>query len=669
MKPDSMADDLQPEMKELQPNVTSLKELNESFTHLLSLVPDGLMMTDRQGRITYVNKAMEQIIGCSGGDILGGALDDPRWDFKCAGIADRQDDSVLQSVFQTKKPVVDEICHLTFPEGRRGVFIVNAAVHYDAQKKPAGIAAIISDRTELSDVRAEKEEIKAVYERLAQYSDEALFRLEMPDGVITFINDAARNIFGFTLEDYRGDAAIRRKIISSTHFQAWADELGVEKNGKNVLRNIVISGISRAGQTVIMECTIIAVRNEEGRLICVECMGRDITVRRLMEAELARAQKLESIGLLAGGIAHDFNNILTAVFGSLSLAKMEAAPQGSVYTRLVCAEQQCMKARALTRKLLTYSRGGSPRRKTVSIADVIRETADFALSGKNAQCRFSLPDGLWPARIDEGHMRQVVHSLVTNACEAMSQGGIVEIGAENLELAAGQIQPLKAGRYIRWYVRDQGAGMPPEYMRRAFDPYFTTKPMNSVKGMGLGLAICHSIVKSHEGIITVDSTPGEGSVFTVFVPAAVNENEERKPISPLTAQTQGRQKILLIDNEQILLDVTGSMLKHLGYDVETVKSHAVGRELYRQAEHEGSPFVLIIMDLTMRGDESGETAIRRWKEVYPEVKAVISSGYMKDPVIEEYWKYGFIGAIAKPYSLEDLKGSLEKILAGPQDKT
>jgi PAS domain S-box-containing protein len=665
MKPDSMADDLQPEMKELQPNVAALKELNESFAHLLSLVPDGLMMTGRQGRITYVNKAMEQIIGCASEDILGGVLDDPRWDFKCAGIADRQDDSVLQSVFQTKKPVVDEICHLTFPEGRRGVFIVNAAVHYDAQRNPAGIAAIISDRTELSDVRAEKEEIKAVYERLSQYSDEVLFRIDVPDGGITFINDAARNIFGFTLEDYRHDAAVRQRVISPAHIQAWLDKLGRDGSDKNVLRNIVISGTSRTGQTVVMEYTVIAVRDEDGRLICVECMGRDITVRRLMEAELARAQKLESIGLLAGGIAHDFNNILTAVFGSLSLAKMEAAPQGSVYTRLVCAEQQCMKARSLTRKLLTYSRGGSSRRKIVSIADVIRETADFALSGKNTQCRFSLPDGLWPAQIDESQMRQVVHSLVTNACEAMPRGGVVEIGAENLELATGQIQALKSGRYIRWYVRDEGAGMSPEYMRRAFDPYFTTKPMNSFKGMGLGLAICHSIVKSHEGIITVDSTPGKGSVFTVFVPAAGYENEERKPASPLTAQAQGRQKILLIDDEQILLDVTGSMLEHLGYDVETAKSHAAGRELYRQAEYEGSPFALIIMDLTMRGDESGETAIRCWKEAYPEVKAVISSGYMKDPVIEEYWKYGFAGAIAKPYSLEELKGLLEKILAGP----
>ena len=197
-----------------------------------------------------------------------------------------------------------------------------------------------------------------------------------------------------------------------------------------------------------------------GRLVQLVDQGHGVVLQRdvavalgigqqlvTTQAELARAQKLESIGLLAGGIAHDFNNILMAVFGSLSLAKLKSTPKDPVYTFVAKAEEQCLRARALTRKLLAYSSGGTLQRKTVLIADAIRDTADFALSGKNVKCRFSLPDGLWPAHIDEGQMRQVVHALVTNACEAMPGGGIVEIGAENIELADGQIQALKAYPY------------------------------------------------------------------------------------------------------------------------------------------------------------------------------------------------------------------------------
>lgn len=669
MNEKSTVHDLQAEIKKLRSEMAVLNESNESLGHLLFMVPDGLMMISKEGRILYVNKALEEIVGYPSREILGKHLSDPRWDFKCVNGEAGVRDSVFQSILQTKRALVDEVCHLDFPEGRQGVFMVNATVHHDARGNMAGIAAIIRDCTELSRVRAENQEIKTVYERLAQYADEAIFRMEVPTGRITYINDAAEKIFGYSLQDYQSDAGIQAKVIHNSHFQAWVDAVQTTDKDKNVLKNIIVSCKARAGQAVIMEFTVIAVRNDDGRLMCFECIGRDITVRRFMEAELAKAQKLESIGLLAGGIAHDFNNIMTAVFGSLALAKMEATPSSSVYARLVGAEEQCMKAKALTRRLLNYSQGGSPQRKTASIANVIRDAVDFALSGKNVECRFILPDNLWSAQIDETQMHQVVHSLVSNACEAMPQGGTIEIGAQNMDLSDNRMQTLKAGRYVKWYVRDHGVGMSQEHLRRIFDPYFTTKPMNSVKGMGLGLAICYSIVKSHEGMIAVESTPGVGSVFTVYMPASSDENEEQKPATTVKKPATPKAKVLLIDDEQVLLDVTGSMLKHLGYDVATAKSHSQAMEQYQQAKETGNPFSLIIMDLTMRGDEGGEIAIRRWKENHPEVKAVISSGYMKDPVIEEYWKYGFIGAMIKPYSLADLKSSLEKILADRNDES
>jgi signal transduction histidine kinase/CheY-like chemotaxis protein len=454
------------------------------------------------------------------------------------------------------------------------------------------------------------------------------------------------------------------RVIDDEHLKAWTTLFQEKNNTRNVLKNVTIACTAGEGRTVMMEFTVIAVRDDTGNLTHFECIGRDITVRRFMEAELAKAQKLESIGLLAGGIAHDFNNLMTAIFGSLALAKMESIPESPIYMRLVAAEEQCMRARTLTRRLLTYSRGGSPQRKTASIGNVIRDAVQFSLSGKNIDCRFDFPDGLWSAQIDEGQMHQVVHSLITNAAEAMPQGGIVEIGARNVYLNEDQIQTLKAGRYIQWYVRDHGVGISQEHMKKIFDPYFTTKQMSSVKGMGLGLAICYSVVRNHDGMITVESTPGAGTVFTVYIPASNGDKDEQKPVMMQDAGAAAKLNILLIDDEQILLDVTGSMLRHIGYNVVTAGSHGDAMEYYRRAKEEGNPFALIIMDLTMRGNEGGEMAIRRWKDAHPEVKAVISSGYMNDPVIEEYWKYGFVGAMVKPYSLVDLQNLLEKILTG-----
>ena len=659
---------MQSQISELELNNRSLKELNGDLQHLLHMIPDGLMMISKEGRITYVNKALEQIIGQESSDILGSPFNDARWNFRCIDTTSVPDDSVFQSIFRTGQEMTDKICRMDGDKSQQGIYSINANIHHDAQGNMAGIAAIIRDHTELSRVKAENQEIRTVYERLAQYSDEAIFRIQAEDGRVVYINDAAQSILGYSLSDYQSGERAQMKVISKDHLDDWLAAVDKSKVAKNVLKNVIIECTAKEGQAVTIEFTVIAVRNDAGGIVYFECIGRDITVRRFMEAELAKAQKLESIGLLAGGIAHDFNNIMTAVFGSLALAKMESLPESPVFRRLINAEEHCMKAKALTRKLLTYSRGGSPQRKTASIANVIRDAVSFSLSGKNIECRFELPEGLWSAQIDESQMHQVVHSLVSNAAEAMPQGGVIEIGAENADLMEDQVRPLKAGSYIRWYVRDHGVGMSKEHMKRIFDPYFTTKQMGSIKGMGLGLAICYSIVKSHEGMIHVESTPGAGTTFMVYIPASLSEKDEQRPVAVKGPVPIPRPNVLLIDDEQILLDVTGSMLKHIGYDVVTAKSHGDAMEYYRQAQEADNPISVIIMDLTMRGDEGGEIAIRRWKETYPEVKAVISSGYMNDPVIEEYWKYGFVGAMVKPYSLQELKSSLEKILAGEGGK-
>lgn len=519
----------------------------------------------------------------------------------------------------------------------------------------------MTDVTLLNQAEIGVNDIKEIYERLTNYAGEALLRVRFSDAKTIYINEAAEKILGYSLEDYLREDKFYAKYILPEYYPRFLKEIEELKSGKDFVKKLVLAITAKDGRTVMMEFTVIAVRDQKGKIVYIESLGRDITTRELMEKEMAKAQKLESIGLLAGGIAHDFNNILTAIMGSISLAKLEAKSSNNFQERLTRAEEQCMKAKALTNRLLTYSRDGNPLRKTSSLSRILQEVAVFALSGKSNKCKFDFADGLWPAQIDEGQMHQVVHYLVTNAAEAMPNGGTIEIGACNVRLSADQIPPLTAGNYVKWYVRDHGVGIPQEHMHKLFDPYFTTKQRGNVKGLGLGLAISYSIVKNHEGLITVDSELTTGTVFTVYLPA-VDEATGKKTPGGVT-ETRSKHKILLIDDEQILLDVTSSMIIHLGYEVAIAQCHKDALDLYGKAKEAGQPFSLIIIDLTMRGDEDGKTAISRWLTIHPEVKAVISSGYSRDPVIEEYWKYGFAGAIAKPYTLAELEKTLAKIVA------
>lgn len=644
------------------PNNPDSNNLTDAREHLLDLASDGLMIIDQSGKITYVNQALEQMVGCRSRDMLGSHFSDPRWNFQRIGAEPRM--SVVQEVFDTGQNLADEVCRMPLDEFGQRVFKITSAVCHDAQGSVKGIAFIVRNGSAPGIKENEYLELKNVYERLADYADEAIFRVKAHSGQITYINSAAQKILGYSINEYLSNPRLALKIINKEYIKNWVNAADELLGGKDVLKNVVIECTAKDGRTVVLEFTAVNIRDQERDVVYFEAVGRDITVRRFMEAELAKAQKLESIGLLAGGIAHDFNNIMTAVFGSLSLAKMEAELDSPVYKRLHAAEEHCVKAKALTRKLLTYSRAGTTQRKIIPFDGIIRDAVGFTLSGKNINCRMDLPDDLWSAKMDEDQMHQVVHALVSNALEAMTEGGSIDIGAQNVHLTTDQIKPLKGGFYIKWHVRDYGVGIPQEHISRLFDPYFTTKQMGNSKGTGLALAICYSIVKSHEGMITVASTPGGGTVFTVYIPAANAEIAALNQLEEKEVSAADKKKILLIDDEEILLEVAGSMLEHLGYEVAVAKNHDEALEYYQQEKETGSPFALIVMDLTMPGDDSGEIAIKRWKELHPEARAVISSGYINDPVIEEFWKYGFVGAMVKPYSLAELKTSLEKILAG-----
>lgn len=398
---------------------------------------------------------------------------------------------------------------------------------------------------------------------------------------------------------------------------------------------------------------LIPIQEEQRAIILLN----DVSEHKRMESLLQQTHKMEAIGVLAGGLAHDFNNILMAVLGNISLAKQYAEPLGgALYRKLEEAERASLRAQDLTQQLLTFSRGGAPIKKTVSMASLIRESATFALRGSNVRCEISIQEGLWPVEVDEGQMSQVVHNLIINADQAMPDGGTVTVKAGNILLDERNSQGMPPGRYIFISIKDEGIGIPENLLPRIFDPYFTTKQ----KGSGLGLAMVYSIVKKHEGHVTVESQVKQGTEVRVYLPASWNRVSAPKRVD--VRPQAGRGRVLLMDDEELVVTTVRDMLEYLGYECVIARDGEEAIRIYTTAIETGNPFDVVIMDLTVPGKMGGKTAVKRLLEIDPNMKAVVSSGYSNDPVMARFEQFGFRGVVTKPYRIEQLSEVLGRVL-------
>ena len=362
----------------------------------------------------------------------------------------------------------------------------------------------------------------------------------------------------------------------------------------------------------------------------------DITDRKNAEKEQARIGKLESLGVLAGGIAHDYNNILTMILGNVSLAKMYMGKDlQKTQEKLVNAEQAITRARDLTQRLLTFSRGGAPIKKVVAIDDFLKDVCQFALTGTPVVCRFDLDHDLSTIEIDEGQMTQAIGHIVINGQQAMHEGGTILIKAEDL-IVGTSAKNLPAGRYIKIAITDQGNGIPDEYLSKIFDPYFTTKQ----KGSGLGLAVCYSIIKSHRGHIRVESTLGVGTTFHIYLPVFEGNQYKRKSVERGTFSASGR-RVLVMDDEDSVREVIGDVLTSYGYIADFARD---GEEAL--SRYHDNTYDVVILDLTIPGGMGGKETMKELLIIDPHAKVIVSSGYSSDPIMSDYKQYGFRDVIA-----------------------
>ncbi len=396
--------------------------------------------------------------------------------------------------------------------------------------------------------------------------------------------------------------------------------------------------------------------DQEGRTVGVVLVFRDVSEQVRMEDERLKIKKLESVGVLAGGIAHDFNNILSAILGNLNLAQLDSCLEEETRKLLCAAEKASLRARDLTQQLLTFSKGGEPMKETASIGEIIRESANFVLHGSPVACRYIIPDDLWLVDIDKGQMSQVVQNIILNARHAMSKGGAIEVCCENVEGSADIRDFLPdTGRAVKITISDTGIGIPAAMLDKIFDPYFTTKQ----EGSGLGLAITHSIISKHGGNISAQSTPGQGTTFTLLLPASLEERNVVRGADAMPTIEGGNARGMIMDDEEIVRTVVSSMLTHLGYEVVEARDGKEALFLYRSYRDEDRPIDFVIMDLTIPGGMGGKEAVQEILALDPAAKVIVSSGYSNDPVMANCRQYGFSAAINKPFQMEDIVRALQ----------
>jgi PAS domain S-box-containing protein len=641
-------------LKEKEEHSDKLRKLNKL---ILSAAGEGIYGLNTEGKTTFVNPAAAEMIGWKPDEIIGRnqhvLLHHSRKDGspypaeECpifAAFKDEKKYRIDNEVFWRK----DGSC---FPVEYTSTPIIND------QGKVEGAVVVFRDITQRKSAERKIQESEAYIRNILNTVEEGFIVVDRDYRILT-ANKAYCNQVSLPCEEVVG-----RHCYEVSHLAIHpCFEAGEECAVQQVLETgethtTFHKHLNKDGERLYVEIKAFPNKDDAGRVISVIESIHNVTERYLLEAEQLKTQKLEAIGTLAGGIAHDFNNLLQGVFGYVSMAKLSIGYPEKVYALLDQAEKALSMSVNLTTQLLTFAKGGKPLIKKTNLRPVIENASKFALSGSSSGCRLVIDQNLWAVEADEGQIAQVIQNIVLNASEAMPDNGQVDIIAENIEIARDTNRLLPdGGKYIRIMIRDTGVGILEKHLAKIFDPYFTTKQ----KGSGLGLATSYSIIRNHGGMIDVISRPDSGTTFFLYFPATFMETGDANRYVETSVARSCR--ILVMDDDEIVLDVTREMIRALGHEVELVMNGEDAIEKYMQAFASRNPFDIVILDLTIKGGMGGAETVKNLLAIDPNVKAVVTSGYSENPVIYHFQDHGFSAVLSKPYSLDGLKDCLHTLV-------
>ena len=656
-------DDLQKELSELRARVGELTQRAAAserdasrYRLLLEHLNVGVFVSSLDGRMLECNERTVQMSGESRESLLNKQLE--------THYENPNDRARMVAELRRNGSVRNFETWTIHRDGQRVASSMNALLAPIGADGAPLILGMLEDITErkLAQERAGEGE-----ERFRVIAEQSMLGLIIfQDDTIRFVNQAVSDINGYSIEEMSSWKVSDMAKVIHPDDAAFVIDQGRKKQAgdPSALQHYSYRIITKSGETRWIELYSRGI--DYGRRTASFVTMIDITARKQAEASLSqlsasmeRTAKLESLGVLAAGIAHDFNNLLGGLFGHLDLARARLDAASLARPHLELANDAFERAKALTGQLLAFAKGGTPVRKVGSLANCVRQCAEFALSGSNVRVELELEPDLWSAEFDNNQLAQAVDNLVINAKQAMPSGGTLRISGKNVVSARGPAVDLPAGRYVKLSFADQGPGILPANLPRIFDPFFTTK----AEGSGIGLTAAYAILKKHDGHIEVESQPGSGATFHVWLPASA-EQAEKLPLQP-HAPPSGQGLVLVMDDDDMVRQMAGSMLTHLGYEPVPTRDGSEAIERTRALLAEGKRLSAAMLDLTVRSGEGGRDTVKPLAKLIPGLPIIASSGYSDDPVMAEPALFGFCASLHKPFRLEELGELLAELIAQP----
>jgi len=641
------------------------KELRESerrLADIINFLPDATLAIDKEGIVIAWNKAIEEMTGFTAESMLG------KGDYEYAipfygmrrpilinfvTIWDKEIE--LQYSFIKKKgDILYTETDVPYVRGEKRILFGQAGPLYDMHGNVVGAIESIRDVTER---KLAEEELLNEKGKLLVLLENAPFGMVLINKNSNFIymNPMFMNIFGYTsneipdgktwLKKAYPDAAYRREVLS-----AWLSDLNNSGSGDQQPR--VFNVTCKDGSIKVINFKPAFLVDDGTIMVC-----EDITERKRLETQLINIQKLDAVGTLAGGIAHDFNNILMGIQGYASLMMLDINTSHPHYEKLKNIENQVKSAAELTKQLLGFARGGKYIVKPTNINELIETTSVmFGRTRKEITVHRKYEKNIWTVNADQGQIEQVLLNLYLNSWQAMPGGGDLSLETKNIYVNENLIKPYKlsAGKYVQISITDTGVGMDDKTKERIFEPFFTTKEIG--RGTGLGLAMVYGIIKNHNGFIHVESSPGTGTTFAIYLPASEMIIEEK--VQEDRSITRGAGTILLVDDEPDVLSVSKEILESLGYNVHTAKNGEEAINIYKKINDE---IILVMLDMIMPGLSGNET-FDRIKTINPSAKIILSSGYSLNDQAQQIMDKGCLCFIQKPFNITHISRKIREVL-------
>ena len=646
----------------------ALRESQQQLLDIIAFLPDATLVVGMDGRVVAWNRAMEVMTGIKAEEMIGKGNYEYALPFygerrpiliDIALRQDRRKEQEYTSLQREGDVIYGEAYTDSFECRKNQSSYLAAAASVLRNSRGEVTAAIECIRDSTEKLRAEQHlrESEATLRSLLDSMPAGVWWYD-ETGQVEYLNGRFAELFGYPLEEI--------PTVGDWFRYAYPDP--EQRKQLLVTRGDLIAEARRNGTPVPPQETMVACRDGSVKHIIVNTQfsqGRtleiftDITEQEFIHNELLKVQKMESLGVLAGGIAHDFNNILTGIMGNISFAQMFLQEGNKALRPLEAAEKASRRAAELAHQLLTFAKGGKPIKKVVSLRQLVGEAVSLSLRGTNVQGKILMPADLDDIEADSGQMNQAFNNIVINAVHAMSEGGTLTVSGENVYLESGNRLSLRPGPYVCLVFKDEGCGIHQADLKNIFDPYFTTKS----GGNGLGLASTLSVVSKHGGHIQVHSEVGVGTTFTFYLPSTQESSAECEDRTVAAKECQAGGKVLVMDDEEMLRTLASQILEHLGYEVTTCINGEEAIALYVSDHQAGVPYFAVIMDLTIPGGMGGKEAAQRILAFDPAAKLVVSSGYSNDLALSDYRKYGFCGAVVKPYKVSELAETLLSLLA------